>query len=118
MKSVPQANFFEEVVQKVELKIKGELGIPTDEQIELSKDVKMTVDCFADWLILLESKIKYLERSCATNSSQRENTEDSTYDFATLRYDDNKLMEARKEIGTDVDLCFTRVADQLGGVEI
>lgn len=78
----------------------------------------MTTDSFADQLIASENKIENRERSCTTSRSEPEITEGFANDLDTLQHDGKKLKEDRNEIGSEVELRFTRVADQIERVEV
>lgn len=105
-------------LQKLELEMKGQNDAVTKEQIGLRKDLKKATDGLADPLIALENIIYQLERSRATICSMLEMAERFTNDLGTPRHNVNQLMETRNVIGTRVGLCFTRVADRHGKVEV
>lgn len=107
----------DEAVHDLELKMKGELYLMTNEQIALRKDVKTTTDGFADRLTVLENRSDHLEISRDSSSSEPEIAEGSANYLGTLPRDVSKSMDACSETGSKVDLRFTRVANRLRTME-
>lgn len=77
----------------------------------------MISDGFVDRVTALKIKIDRLERSRAPSRYKSKIARGLADDLSTLRHDMNQLMEARNEIGTEVDLRFARESNWLGCVE-
>lgn len=77
----------------------------------------MTTDGFANRLTALSNRIDHLERSGAASRSRPKLAKEFANDLGTVLHDLNQLMEASHEIGTGVDLCFTRLADWIERVK-
>lgn len=70
--------------------MKGELELNIMNQIALRKDVKMTTDSFADWLIAIGNKIHDLGKSCAIICSKSKIPEGFYNDLGTLQHNDKQ----------------------------
>lgn len=116
---MPQAKLcIEKAVPELELKVEGEFDFIRKEQIALSAAYSRSTGGFVDQLIVLENRIDLLERSRPTSRFKLKTTKVFAHNLNTLQLDDNQTMEPRSEIGTEVDLSFTRVADRVGREEV
>lgn len=68
------------------LKMKEELDLFSKEQVALQQDIKMTIDGFANQLIVLDNKIDHLESSRVLSCSKPELAEGFANDLGTLRH--------------------------------
>lgn len=109
--------FMAEAIKKIELKLNRKLDLTTREQITLDDLYRTVIEGFVNWLLVIENKISHPERSHHSSLSKMELLKEFDKDLGTLRHDVNQLMEARNEIGSDVNLRFIQVADWLGIVE-
>lgn len=98
--------------------MKRELEITTKEQIAFCENVRMITEGFVDRLFAMENMTDLQKRSRAPSRSELDITKGFANDLDTLQHDDNQIMEASNEIGTEVNLRFPRVANQLERVEV